>query len=424
MTARVVIVGASLAGATAAEALRTNGFKGTITVVGDEPYAPYNRPPLSKEALVGRVDAADTQLPLPLSRKSVDWRHGVAATSLDTATRVVTLADGSALPYDKLLIATGTRARSWPVPEEAAFTGLLTVRGRADAAQLRIFLDEQPARVVIVGGGFMGAEMAASCRQRGVEVTLVDRGPAPLAGALGATIAAQAAALHRQNGVDLRCNASVKQVRADANRRVCGVTLDDGTHIDTTLVIAALGAIPNTEWLNGSSIGADPKGVACDAGCRAFSADKVLLDDVYVAGDVARFAQGDGFVRLEHWDNAVAMAQIAAHNMLCAPDQRHSHVPVPAFWSTQYDTNIKSLGTLAGADHVVLTEGAMASGEFVAVYGKDGFITGVVAFNGGRTLPSYARLLADTAPFPPQMRTNNPPPEVQVLPAGFKERAK
>ncbi len=427
MSEHIVIVGASVAGSCAVESLLLAGHAGPITVIGEEPYAPYNRPPLSKDVIIGTYDAADTDLPRPLGRTapSVTWKLGVAATGLDLMTSEVALADGTTVSYDKLLIATGTRARPWPDSDEAKLVGLLTLRGRDDAERLRGFLDAGPRRVVIVGGGFMGCELAAACRKRGLPVTMIDRGPAPLASALGSTIARRASTMHRAEGVDLRSEVSVASIRSDASGRVCAVVLDDDNVIETDLVIAALGAIPNVEWLEGSGIGTGPQGVACDTGCRVYTTDMMVVDNVFTAGDLAWFPHPltpGRFVRLEHWDNAVEMAWVAAHNMVCPLSDRRAHLPIPAFWSTQYETNIKSLGILEIADSVVVTEGSLHEGPFTAVYGRDGIVVGVLAFDGGRTLASYQRLITERAPFPPAMTVNNPPEPCEVMAAGFRPR--
>jgi 3-phenylpropionate/trans-cinnamate dioxygenase ferredoxin reductase subunit len=200
----IVIVGASLAGLRAAEKLREEGFTGSLTVVGDEPHPPYDRPPLSKQVLLG-MSAADTT-GLPMRRDpDADWRLGVRATGLDPVGRQVLLADGESLTYDRLLIATGTRARPWPRREQAALDGVFSLRTRDDAGCLAERLAAGPRRVLVIGAGFTGSEIASACRERGIEVTVAERGTAPLVGALGGTLAKLAAGLQRAHGVDLRC---------------------------------------------------------------------------------------------------------------------------------------------------------------------------------------------------------------------------
>src|ERR1700736_4260200 len=205
---RIVIVGASLAGLRGAEGLRKAGFKGPLTIIGDEPHEPYDRPPLSKQVLKGWVPADHTKLPR-LCAVDADWRLGVAATSLDRANRVVRLANGDEVPYDRLLIATGVRSRQWPNPKEAALDGVCTLRTSDDAARIQKHLAAKPRRVLIIGSGFIGSEAASICRQLGLEVTVTERGPAPLCGPLGGVIGAVAAEMQRAAGVDLRTGVSV-----------------------------------------------------------------------------------------------------------------------------------------------------------------------------------------------------------------------
>jgi NADPH-dependent 2,4-dienoyl-CoA reductase/sulfur reductase-like enzyme/ferredoxin len=419
-TGRIVIVGGSLAGLAAAATLRREGFTGTLTVVEDEPYRPYDRPPLSKQVLDGWVPPDHTGLPF---RDDVDaqWLLGVPATSLDVAAKQVRLGDGGTVEYDRLLIATGTRARPWLHPDEAALDGVFVLRTRDDAAGLYRRLADRPRRVLVIGGGFTGSEVASVCRDRHLAVTLVERGTAPLVGALGGVIGAAAADLQREHGVDLRCGVTVTALEGDGEGRLRRAQLSDGSVIDVDVAVVALGAVRNVEWLYDSGLAVGEWGVGCDAGCRAFDVNGVVADDLFVAGDVARFPHplyNYQFLALEHWGNAVAQAEVAAHNMISAPEQRWPHVASPVFWSAQFGTNIKSVGVPTFADQVIITQGSVADRRFVAAYGYRGRMTAAVGFNQAKWLEYYQSLIENAAPFPPEPLAVGQQP----VPAEFPDR--
>ncbi|MGC9666507.1 FAD-dependent oxidoreductase [Planosporangium sp. 12N6] len=423
-TGRIVIVGASLAGMAAAATLRREGFTGSLTVIGDEPYRPYDRPPLSKQVLDGWVPADHTGLP---RADDIDarWLLGAPATGLDLFGKRVRLADGGTVDYDRLLIATGTRARPWFHPDQAALDGVFVLRTRDDAARLQQRLADRPGRVLVIGGGFTGSEIASACRDRDLAVTVVERGPAPLVGALGGVIGAVAADLQRAHGVDLRCGVTVTGLEGDAAGRLRRAHLSDGGTVDAEVAVVALGAVRNTEWLHGCGLAVGDWGVGCDAGCRAFDAAGVVTDDVFVAGDVARFPHplyDYEFLALEHWGNAVAQAEVAAHNMVSAPADRWPHLAVPVFWSAQFGTNIKSVGVPTYADHVVITQGSVAERRFVAAYGCQGRITAAVGFNQTKWLDAYQDLIEVAAPFPPGFRRVDQAADGQPVPAQLPDR--
>jgi NADPH-dependent 2,4-dienoyl-CoA reductase/sulfur reductase-like enzyme len=399
---RIVVVGASLAGLRAAETLRAEGFTGSLTMIGDEPHEPYDRPPLSKQVLLGRAAADHTALPR-LRSVEATWRLGVPATGLDMAARRVRLADGDEVPYDRLLIATGVRARPWPHEAEAELDGVFVLRTADDSAALARRLDAGPKRVLVIGAGFTGSEIASACRERGLPVTVAERGSAPLVGALGGVVGAVAAEMHRENGVDLRCGVMVTALEGDASGRVRAAHLSDGSTVETDVVIVSLGATRNTEWLAGSGLGAGPRGIACDAGCRAFDIRGIVTDDIYAAGDVARCPHplfGYQFLSLEHWGNAVTQARIAAHNMISESSDRIPHMEVPAFWSSQFGVNIKSVGVPSLGTEILISQGSLKDHRFVGVYGYQGRVIGAVTFDQGRWLPFYQELIETTAPFP------------------------
>ncbi|WP_351222644.1 FAD-dependent oxidoreductase [Streptomyces sp. NPDC002133] len=421
---RIVVVGASLAGLRAAETLREEGFAGTLTMIGDEPYEPYDRPPLSKAVLLGK--ATPDRTALPRSRAlDADWRLGVPASGLDMGAKRVRLADGDEVPYDRLLIATGVRARPWPKEAEAELDGVFVLRTRDDATALHKRLSAGPRRVFVIGAGFTGSEIASACREQSVTVTVAERGAAPLVGALGGVVGEVAAQLHRENGVDLRTGVMVTGLEGDSAGRVRAAHLSDGSSVETDVVVVSLGATRNTEWLAGSGLGAGPRGIACDAGCRAFDIRGIVTDDVFVAGDVARSPHplfGYQFLSLEHWGNAVSQAETAAHNMLCESVERRPHMWVPAFWSSQFGVNIKSVGVPSMGTEILISQGSLAERRFVGVYGFQDRVIGAVTFDQARWLPFYERLIETTAPFPPQFPTVDRRPEgVRPMPADFPD---
>ncbi|MFE5814349.1 NAD(P)/FAD-dependent oxidoreductase [Streptomyces sp. NPDC056479] len=412
---RIVVVGASLAGLRAAETLRAKGFAGSLTMIGDEPSEPYDRPPLSKQVLLGRASAERTALP---RLRSVDatWRLGVAATGLDMAARRVRLADGDEVPYDRLLIATGVRARPWPQEAEAELDGVFCLRTCDDSAALARRLAAGPRRVLVIGAGFTGSEIASACRERGLPVTVAERGGAPLVGALGGVVGAVAAEMQREHGVDLLCGVTVTALEGDASGRVRAAHLSDGSTVESDVVIVSLGATRNTEWLAGSGLGAGPRGIACDAGCRAFDIRGIVTDDIYAAGDVARCPHplfGYQFLALEHWGNAVTQAGIAAHNMLSRSTDRIPHMEVPSFWSAQFGVNIKSVGVPSMGTEILISQGSLERRRFIGVYGYQGRVIGAVAFDQGRWLPFYQELIERTTPFPLPFPTVDRPPDGQ-----------
>ncbi|MFJ6540078.1 NAD(P)/FAD-dependent oxidoreductase [Streptomyces sp. NPDC003656] len=410
---RIVIVGASLAGLRAAETLREEGFTGALTLIGDEPYEPYDRPPLSKSVLLGKASPEHTELP---RRRHLDaeWRLGVPATGLDLTGKRVLLADGEEVEYDRLLIATGVRARPWPKEEEAGLDGVFVLRTRDDATRLCNRLRAGARRVVVIGAGFAGSEVASACREMGLEVTVCERAGAPLVGALGGVVGAVAAELHEENGVDLRTHITVTALEGDPMGRVRAVHLSDESVVEADVVVVSLGSQRNTEWLTGSGIGAGPRGIASDAGCRAFDFRGIVTDDVFVAGDVARSPHpmfGYQFLSLEHWGNAVAQAETAAHNMICRPYDRRPHLWMPAFWSSQFGVNIKSVGVPPMGDELMITQGSTAERRFVGVYGHKGRIVAAVSFDNARWLEYYQRQIEQGAPFPADYPTMDRRPE-------------
>ena len=421
---RIGIVGASLAGLRAAETLRKEGFRGRLMIIGDEPHEPYDRPPLSKQVQKGWVKADHTKLPR-MREIDAEWRLGVAATALDRARGVVRLANGEEISGDALLIATGVRSRPWPNPKEAALEGVFTLRTCEDAARLQAALAAKPRRVLIIGGGFIGSEVASVCRELGLEVTLAERAAAPLAGALGNVIGAIAAEMQREAGVDLRTGVSVSALEGDASGHVRQARLSDGSVLDVDVVLASLGSIRNVEWLEGSGLAAGFWGVACDAGCRAFDIHGLVTNYIFVAGDIARSPHvlyDYQFLATEFWGNAVLGAEVAAHNMVCAETERRPHLFVPSNWSGQFGVNIKTVGVPSFGDEIIFTQGSVKERRFAAAYGRRGRIVGAVTFDHGKWLQYYEALIKQSGPFPPPPAGFDVPADARPIPADFPAR--
>lgn len=394
---KIVVVGASLAGLRAAQALRSAGHDGELVLVGDEPRLPYTRPPLSKELLAGAHTAE--QCDFPVEGLDVTWRLGAAATGLDRAAHEVVLADGERVSYDRLIVATGCRARTWGGPG-AELAGLHTLRDLDDTLALRRELETGSPRVAVVGAGFVGAEVAATARRLGLDVTLIDVAPHPLV-PLGAELGERCAQLHRDHGVELRLATGVKGFRgtgaAGAGReRVAAVVLADGSEVPADVVVVALGAIPNTEWLAESGLTLDP-GLVCDA-----TLTSVDDPDVLCAGDATSWPHplADGAtIRVEHWTNAAEQGAAAARNALAPAAERTPYVAAPYFWSDQYDVKIQAVGLPGRAERVEILERSPEGDRVVAVGVRDGRVVAAVAFNAVRRLAWYRRQLADPPSF-------------------------
>ena len=414
------MVGAGLAGLRGAEALRAAGYRGQLTIVGDEPHRPYDRPPLSKHVLLGQVPADASQLPSDL-REDVTWRLGVGARSLDRAARRLHLSDGDSLPYDRLLIATGTRARPWVHEDEGRLGNVFTIRTRDDSAALRRALVAKPKRVVVIGAGFIGCEVAAVCRELDLKVALIDPAATTLSRVLGTTMGGLIGEVHRKAGVEMHFGSEVAHLEHKGGR-VTGVRLADGKGLKADVVVVALGAVRNTEWLAGSGLSADPGGLDCDE--HGFVLDDQSAPDhaIVAAGDVARFPHplyGGRRVALEHWGHAVAQAEYAGR-LLAGLEPAAPYAAVPNFWSTQGNMVVKSVGLTDGADAVAIVQGDPAERRFVAVYGRAGRCIAALAVDSARWLPIYAEKVATAAPFPPTGTvTDRPLREPEIQDPGF-----
>jgi NADPH-dependent 2,4-dienoyl-CoA reductase/sulfur reductase-like enzyme len=417
----IVVVGASLAGLRACEMLRTEGFTGRITLVGAEDRMPYDRPPLSKKLLAGEwePDRIALRKPDDFASLNLDLRLGVAATALDTAARTLALADGSTLAFDGLIIATGGAVRR--LPGQPDLTGVHELRTLDDALALREALDATP-RVVVIGAGFIGLEVAATARQRGCEVTVLEGASAPLMRGLGAEMGALVARVHERNGVAIHCGVQVAAIEGDAGA-VTGVRLGDGTVVPADVVLVGIGVAPVTGWLADSGLELRD-GIVCDATLC------VGIPGIYAAGDCARWVNplfGDTAdapggtageeMRVEHWTNAAEQGAAAARNMLAvaAGNAPTPYEAVPFFWSDQFDSRIQFLGRPHGDDEVRIVHGLdAATGEvadkFVALYGQAGRFRGVLGVSMPKQVMPLRKLLLARATFDEAIAVATAPP--------------
>jgi 3-phenylpropionate/trans-cinnamate dioxygenase ferredoxin reductase subunit len=381
----VAIVGTSLAGLRAAETFRREGFDGRIVAIGAEPHLPYDRPPLSKELLRGDWEPDQ----VVLRKQGVDdldleWRLDTRAVALDAAVREIALHDGERIAFDGLVIATGATPRR--LANQPHLTGLFTLRTLDDALGIRAMLDARP-KVVVIGAGFIGAEIAATCRSRGLDVTVLEMLPQPMVRGLGPELGAVLAAIHRDHGVDLRTSVVVDTIEDDGAGSVRGVRLGDGSVVAADVVVVGVGVVPETDWLKGSGLAID-NGVVCDETCSA-------APGIVAAGDVARWPNAlfDGErMRLEHWTNATEQGVHAARRLLGHEDP---FAPVPFVWSDQYDRKIQTVGRVTADADVHIAHGTLAERQFVALFGGGGRLVGALGFNRPRLVMQYRRIIAE-----------------------------
>ena len=383
---RVAVVGASLSGLRAVEALRKRGYGGSITWIGAEPRAPYDRPPLSKQILRGDWPPERVVLKPSHETLDVDLRLGRRAVALDARERCLELDDGRRVLYEGLVVATGAVPRKLAGP---ALEGVHTLRTLEDALAIRRALENKP-RVAIVGAGFIGLEVAASCRALGLEVSLVELQKVPLAAALGEVMGEAVAGLHREHGVELLTGVGVSSLVGD--RRVEGLRLSDGRSVSAGLVVVGIGVVPDTRWLESSGI-ALQDGVLCDERCAA------SLPGVVACGDVARITGGTAeSVRVEHWSNAVEQAAAAAARLLHGPSAPPLR-SIPYFWSDQYDVKLQCVGRRQPGDTLRIVEGSMATKDLVALYGRAGKLCAALTVNKPAALIKYRRAISEGASF-------------------------
>ncbi|GKQ40833.1 pyridine nucleotide-disulfide oxidoreductase [Streptomyces sp. A012304] len=381
------MVGASLAGLSAARSLRKQGYGGRLVVIGDELHRPYDRPPLSKEFLAGTLGEAELALETDDEDLQAEWLLGVRATGLDHARRVVRLGDGREVQADGVVIATGAAARTFPGSEGLA--GVHTLRTLDDARALRDELT-RGGRLVVIGGGFIGAEVASTAYALGLDVTVVEAAPTPLAGPLGEVMGAIVSALHADHGVRLVCGVGVKGLSGE--RRVDAVLLEDGRGIPADIVVVGVGARPNVEWLEDS-------GVALDNGVKCGADGRTSLAGVVAVGDCANwYDPRAGFHRrVEHWTGARERPDAAVATLLAGGALEPGVPRPPYFWSDQYGVKIQFAGHAAGADSVTIEAGAADDRDVLAVYRRAGDPVAVLGMNQPRLFTRWRKQLAATA---------------------------
>jgi NADPH-dependent 2,4-dienoyl-CoA reductase/sulfur reductase-like enzyme len=381
---RIVIAGGSLAGLRAAQTLREEAFDGSLTIVSDETSLPYDRPPLSKQVLMGAWQPAQAALEDEETLTALaEWRLGTRATRLDLERREMSLSTGERLPFDRALIATG--ASPVTLPGTPGLKGIYTLRTMDDCLAIRASF-EAGARVAIIGAGFIGCEVAAAARSFGLDVTVLEALSAPLERSVGAAAGMAAARLHASRGVDVRCG--VRVTGFEGSEAVEGVRLGDGSLVPADVVVVGVGVRPNTSWLQDSGLSLGD-GVLCDQFCR--TSDPA----VYAAGDVARWynPRFETDMRVEHWTNAVEQGMAAARNMLTGDQEQEVFAPVPYVWSDQYELSIRFAGYAPGADESRLVRGSFESGEFLVLYRRGEALGGVLAFGMGKLMTQYQRLI-------------------------------
>ena len=393
----VVVVGAGVAGTRAAETLRRDGYDGGLTIVGAERHAPYHRPPLSKKLLSGHVHRAGIDM-APQFDMDARVLRGATVVGLDMSARTVQVRDDGqnlSLDFDGVVIASGAEPREWPggpTPD-----GVFLLRTVDDCLAIRERLGSRP-RVVVVGGGFIGSEVAATCRLLGLDVVLVEKAAGPLVQALGAQLAPCWAKLHREHGVDLRVGVGVDGFIGDG--RVEAVRLTDGSQVPADVVIVGLGVTPATAWLEGSGLHLDD-GVVCDA--TGAAEGETGDGTVVAAGDVARWWHPlyERHLRTEHWDDALRQGEAAARTLLAGPEHAEAFDAVPYFWSDQYDLKVQMLGVPTDYDAVEILEGNPDAWEFVGAYGRGGRTIAVLGTIPGR-VHAYREAIEKRAEFPPR----------------------
>lgn len=389
----IVIVGSSLAGLRAAETLRQEKFDGRIVMIGAEECTPYDRPPLSKKVLSGEWDADRVTLRKPddLAALNLEWKLGSAAVSLDTTERTVSLASGESVSFDGLIIATGGAVKR--LANQPSWRGVHTLRTLDDSLALREDLSEG-RRVVVIGAGFIGLEVAATARGRGCEVTVLEGLEAPMIRGLGAEMGRHAALVHEDNGVRLRFGVRVSGLVEGDSGVVAGVALESGEVVPAEVVLVGIGVAPATEWLIDSGLTVRD-GVVCD---RTLNTG---VPGVYAAGDVCRWHNDlfDREMRVEHWTTASEQGAAAARNLLAVSRgaEPTAFTDVPFFWSDQFTARIQFVGRAEGDENVSIVVGSPEERQFVALYESGGRLVGALGVSRPRQLMPFRKLIGERA---------------------------
>jgi len=398
----VVVIGAGQAGVQTAEALRTLGFAGGITMLGDEVHAPYHRPPLSKAWLAGEMDAAQLTMRTAevLARKHITLRTGVKVSFIDRAAKQVRLTDGSSLPYTGLVLATGSTPRSLSLPGASA-KGMLALRSRDDASAMAEHMAqcvEKQLGVVVIGGGFIGLEVAATARKKGLTVTVLEAAPRLLGRVLAPVLSDWVAALHRSHGAELVLNAQIAALEVDATGAVSGVRLSDGRVVPAGLVVVGIGVTANDQLAAAAGLECE-RGIVVDACGRSSDAS------IVAAGDCTARRMPDGsLVRLESVQNATEQGKSAAAALM---GQARPFTATPWFWSDQFDKKLQMAGLSMGADRWAVRgdmAGDLATASFSVFHYRKGVLIAADSVNAGRDHLAVRKLLdAGLSPTPEQV---------------------
>ncbi|MBV2205688.1 MAG: FAD-dependent oxidoreductase [Pseudomonas sp.] len=390
---RIVVLGAGQAGGWAAMTLRNGGFAGEVVLVGEEPYLPYERPPLSKAVLAGQSEAADTALFAAddFAAKGIEWRRGRVIELLLDPRRLV-FEGGGELPFDRLIMTTGSRVRRLPVPG-ADLSGVHYLRTLEDAERLRQTL-EPGVRLLVIGGGWIGLEVAATASALGGQVTLVEYAGQLCARTLDEQPARYLERLHRELGVEVRLNTSVQGLQGMG--RVEAAQLSDGSVLPVDAVVVGIGVLPNAEL-------AAQAGLAVDDGILVDGHGRTSVPEIYAAGDVSRHPNPfcGHYLRLETWENAQNQGIHVANAMLGLTQSEYAEVPW--VWSDQYDCNIQSMGFPPAADDLRVLRGSPESGSFTLAYLRGGRLWGAVAINQGRELKAMRKLMQAGVAVTPEL---------------------